>query len=135
MDDPRTADGVEHLQAAARELLLAARSFLNVVEEVVEDPERFTSAATGVVELLRDGLGGAIRPTSPLEPWERVAWQDPDLTPDGDLTADADEPATAAEADAVGADAGGGDAGGAGAGEAEPAPAPTRRRVKRIAVD
>ena len=35
MDDPRTADGVEHLQAAARELLLAARSFLSVVEEVV----------------------------------------------------------------------------------------------------
>jgi hypothetical protein len=124
MDDPRTADGVEHLQAAARELLLAARSFLNVVEEVVEDPERFTSAATGVVELLRDGLGGAIRPTSPLEPWERVAWQDPDLAPD------ADEPATATEAEAAGADAGG-----AGVDETEPAPARTRRRVKRIAVD
>jgi hypothetical protein len=123
MDDPRTADGVEHLQAAARELLLAARSFLNVVEEVVEDPERFTSAATGVVELLRDGLGGAIRPTSPLEPWERVAWQDPDLTPDADPAAE-----SAAEADEV-------DAADPGAAEAEPAPAPTRRRVKRIAVD
>lgn len=123
MDDPRTADGVEHLQAAARELLLAARSFLNVVEEVVEDPERFTSAATGVVELLRDGLGGAIRPTSPLEPWERVAWQDPDLTPDADPAAE-----SAAEADEV-------DAADPGAAETEPAPAPTRRRVKRIAVD
>jgi hypothetical protein len=123
MDDPRTADGVEHLQAAARELLLAARSFLNVVEEVVEDPERFTSAATGVVELLRDGLGGAIRPTSPLEPWERVAWQDPDLTPDADPAAE-----SAAEADEV-------DAADPGAAEAEAAPAPTRRRVKRIAVD
>ena len=28
MDDQRSAEGVEHLQAAARELLLAARSFL-----------------------------------------------------------------------------------------------------------
>ena len=126
MDDPRTADGVEHLQAAARELLLAARSFLNVVEEVVEDPERFTSAATGVVELLRDGLGGAIRPTSPLEPWERVAWQDPDLTPDAAPAPDADDPG-AAEAEEAGHEATGA--------EATPAPAPTRRRVKRIAVD
>jgi hypothetical protein len=74
MDDPRTADGVEHLQAAARELLLAARSFLDVVEEVVEDRDRLAGAASGVIDLLRDGLSGAVGASSPLEPWEQAAW-------------------------------------------------------------
>ena len=50
MDDRRTAEGVEHLQTAARELLSAARAFLDVVEEVVEDPERVSNAAQGVSE-------------------------------------------------------------------------------------
>ena len=117
MDDPRAADGVEHLQAAARELLLAARSFLDVVEEVVEDRDRLTSAATGVVGLLRDGLSGVTAPTSPLEPWERVAWQGDTADP-----AEADAPAgEAADTDPA----------------AEPAvsDAAPRRRVRRIAVD
>ncbi len=73
MED-RSAEGVEHLQAAARELLLAARSFLDVVEEVVEDRDRLAGAASGVVGLLRDGISGAMPPSSPLEPWERAAW-------------------------------------------------------------
>ena len=30
--------GLEHLQAAAREVIAAARSFLDAAEEVVEDP-------------------------------------------------------------------------------------------------
>lgn len=85
MEDNRSAEGVEHLQAAARELLLAARSFLNVVEEVVEDRDRFAGAASGVVDLLRDGLAGAIPASSPLEPWERAAWAAPaePAEPDG----------------------------------------------------
>jgi hypothetical protein len=75
MDDSRASDGVEHLQAAARELLLAARSFLDVVEEVVEDRDRFGGAATGVVDLLRSGLAAAgAAATPPPEPWERAAW-------------------------------------------------------------
>lgn len=91
MEDPRGADGVEHLQAAARELVAAARSFLDVVEDVVEDPERFQGAARGVVSLLRDGVGAAADAAAAasaraahggsgsahgpdLEPWEAAAW-------------------------------------------------------------
>lgn len=57
MDERRSAEGVEHLQAAARELLGAARAFLDVVEDVVEDSERFSGAAATVSDLLRNGLG------------------------------------------------------------------------------
>ena len=85
MDDPRTADGVEHLQRAARELLAAARSFLDVAEEMVEDPDRFTGAASQVADLLRGGLG-AVMPdgdsSSRLQPWETAAWS-ADAEPDG----------------------------------------------------
>ena len=77
MDDPRTADGVEHLQRPARELLAAARSFLDVAEEMVEDPDRFTGAASQVVDLLRGGMGNVIPgadSSSRLQPWETAAW-------------------------------------------------------------
>ncbi len=101
MEDHRSAEGVEHLQAAARELLLAARSFLNVVEEVVEDRDRFAGAAAGVVDLLKDGLAGAMPPTSPLQPWERAAWSaggaddtEPGTDADDDLFGDAHEEPT-----------------------------------------
>jgi len=35
--DERVGDGVEHLQAAAREMIAAARTFLDVAEDVVGD--------------------------------------------------------------------------------------------------
>ena len=35
--DERVAEGVDHLQVAAREMIAAARSFLDVAEEVVKD--------------------------------------------------------------------------------------------------
>ncbi len=35
--DGRTAEGVEHLRAAARELIAATRSFLDVAEDAIED--------------------------------------------------------------------------------------------------
>jgi hypothetical protein len=110
-DEVSGADGaehspaVEHLQTAARELVAAARSFLDVVEEVVEDPDRLSGAATSVVDLLRDGLGAVARPSSPLEPWERAAWSAPeepaaDQPLDDEMTADeptADEERSADE--------------------------------------
>jgi hypothetical protein len=37
--DDRAGDAVAHLQAAAREMIAAARAFLDVAEEVVEDPQ------------------------------------------------------------------------------------------------
>lgn len=86
MDDPRAAEGVEHLQRAARELLQAARSFLDVVEDVVEDPERLGGAAAGLVDVVRSGLGRQDAP------WVAAAWDSPwpdDDVDDGD-GADAD---------------------------------------------
>lgn len=74
MEDRRGAEGVEHLQAAARELLGAARAFLDVVEEVVEDPDRLSGAAAGVSDLVRSGLGLLRTP----QPWEQGAWDAPD---------------------------------------------------------
>lgn len=38
MDDERALDGLEHLQAAARELIAAAKAMLDVAEALVEDP-------------------------------------------------------------------------------------------------
>ena len=39
------AEGVEHLQSAAREMIAAARTFLDVVEEVVGDNTAVASVA------------------------------------------------------------------------------------------
>lgn len=48
-----TREGVEHLQAAAREMVAAARAFLDAVEEVVEDDDRLSSLVGGVTDLIR----------------------------------------------------------------------------------
>lgn len=45
MTDERTSEGVEHLQAAAREMIEAARAFLDVVDDFVADDERLASVA------------------------------------------------------------------------------------------
>ncbi len=37
--DDRASEAIAHLQAAAREMIAAARAFLDVAEEVVEDPK------------------------------------------------------------------------------------------------
>lgn len=51
--------GVEHLQAAAHEMLAAARSFLDVVEDVVKDREKLGAVAAGVTDLL-GAAGGSL---------------------------------------------------------------------------
>lgn len=78
VNDERAAEGVDHLQRAAREMVAAARSFLDVVEELVEDraalnevASTLSGAASAVGEVMRNGLGG--RPA----PWEAAAWDDP----------------------------------------------------------
>jgi len=75
MDDPRAADSAEHLQTAARELIRAARSFLDLVEDVVEDPDRLAGAASSVAGMVRDGLGQLDR-SSRSAPWAEPAWQE-----------------------------------------------------------
>jgi hypothetical protein len=59
----RARDGFEHLQAAARELIAAARAALDVAEEVVNDPESLatlagTIATVGDVVRRVTGTGG-----------------------------------------------------------------------------
>src|SRR4051794_29716676 len=46
-NDP-AREGLEHLQAAAHEMLAAARSMLDAVEELLEDPRAANSIATAV---------------------------------------------------------------------------------------
>ena len=88
VNEQRAAEGVDHLQRAAREMVAAARSFLDVVEELVEDRAALadvaaavSGAAAAVGDVVRTGLGG--RPA----PWEAAAWGDPpfeDHPGDGD---------------------------------------------------
>jgi hypothetical protein len=59
----RAREGVEHLQAAARELIAAARAALDVAEEVVGDPD----AAAALVGVLA-GLGDLARRVRPAPP-------------------------------------------------------------------
>jgi predicted ArsR family transcriptional regulator len=49
----RAREGVEHLQAAARELIHAARAVLDVAEDVVDDPDA-VAAVAGAVGALGD---------------------------------------------------------------------------------
>lgn len=53
IDDELAREGLEHLQAAAREMLAAARAMLDVMEELVEDPSSVTA--------LMSSLGAAAR--------------------------------------------------------------------------
>ncbi|MDZ7734007.1 MAG: hypothetical protein U5R31_13885 [Acidimicrobiia bacterium] len=53
MNDERAAEGVDHLQTAALELVEAARAFLDVVEELVSDREKVAEAVTVVGDVAR----------------------------------------------------------------------------------
>jgi hypothetical protein len=69
VNDERAAEAVDHLQAAALELIQAARAFLDVLEEMVTDREQFadvadvvSTAAGAAVRLVRSGGDGAAPP-------------------------------------------------------------------------
>lgn len=76
-DDPRIADGLEHLRRAAREMIAASRALLDVAEEVVERPD----AVGDLLELL-GALGTQARRTA--RPGSPDAGWDPFLDPDAD---------------------------------------------------
>jgi hypothetical protein len=64
MDDERAAEGVDHLQAAALEMIEAARAFLDVAEQVVSDRERVAEAFTVMTDVARAAAKGSTgRPT------------------------------------------------------------------------
>lgn len=53
MTEDRARQGVEHLQAAAIEVIAALRAFLDVAEDVVRDPSAVTAFASSLVETAR----------------------------------------------------------------------------------
>lgn len=55
-------EGIEHLQAAAREMISAARSMLDAVEELLDDPKAASSitAAAGTFGRLIEGAVGSV---------------------------------------------------------------------------
>ena len=61
-DDERgdLADGVEHLQAAARELIRAGRSLLDAAEGLVDDP-RALQGVIGTLGTLAQAAAGRLR--------------------------------------------------------------------------
>jgi hypothetical protein len=70
VNDERARQGVEHLQAAAIEMIAACRAFLDIAEDVVRDPSALTAFASSVVETAK---AAAPRPdagadASPAEP-------------------------------------------------------------------
>ena len=60
-----TDEGIEHLQTAAREMVSAARSFLDAIDEVIDDRERFGSIANVLADLV-ERAGSAISSVSPV---------------------------------------------------------------------
>jgi hypothetical protein len=60
VNDERAKQGVEHLQAAAIEMIAAFRAFLDVAEDVVRDPSAVAALAASLVESAK-----AAAPTPP----------------------------------------------------------------------
>jgi hypothetical protein len=58
----RAAEGLEHLQSAALELIAAARAFLDVAEDVVREPGVAATIVHAAAGLGRVVLGGSDRP-------------------------------------------------------------------------
>jgi hypothetical protein len=63
-DDRSTAEGIDHLQAAASEMIAAARSFLDAVEGVVHDRD----AVASVVDTLSTVAHAASQAASRVRP-------------------------------------------------------------------
>ncbi len=63
--DERASEGMDHLQAAAREMIDAARAFLDVAEEYIEDRERLGRAA-GLVSRVAEVAGKTAQQASGL---------------------------------------------------------------------
>jgi len=61
--DEHLREGVEHLQAAALELIAAARSFLDLAEDAVKEPGDLKAWANAAAAAARAGAaGGGGRP-------------------------------------------------------------------------
>ena len=65
-DDERVTQGIDHLQNAAKELIAAARSFLDVLEDVVEDRDKLSDAAAAVGSVVESAVRAARHPDDPF---------------------------------------------------------------------
>lgn len=61
MSEERAADGVDHLQRAALEMIAATRAFLDVAEEVVADRDKVAEVVTLVSDVAGSAAAGARR--------------------------------------------------------------------------
>lgn len=144
MDDQRAAEGVEHLQRAAHELIAAARLFLDALDDVIDEPEWITKGIAAVVETIGD-LG-----SHRSQPWESHAWttaednpdqsdafsDDEETGPDDSGSADAETGRVETGRAATGLSGSGDDGTGDDVtGAAESAGARKRTSVRRISVD
>ncbi len=87
--DPGAA-GVEHLQRAAREMVAAARSFLDAIEKVVDDRDALkevSATVTGLAATVGETFNEAVRGRPAT--WADAAWSEPD---DGDGPDESDGP-------------------------------------------
>ena len=65
MTDDATKSGIDHLQSAALELIAAARSFLDVAEELVKEPEASAAVVRAAAGVAAAVLGGGQPPSDP----------------------------------------------------------------------
>jgi hypothetical protein len=64
VNEDRARQGVEHLQAAAVEVIAAMRAFLDVAEDLVRDPAQAAVLAASLAEAARTATAP---PTGPAE--------------------------------------------------------------------
>ncbi|KLR62647.1 hypothetical protein IMCC26207_102140 [Actinobacteria bacterium IMCC26207] len=134
--DSRSAEGIEHVQRAAREMIKAARSFLDLVEEVVDDPDRITEAAASVADMVKGSF------SKPEQPWERSAWSETETESESETETETEtesETETKTKAESEAESDTHAESGSAPMKEPE-SPQPSKRtppssRVRRIAVD
>ena len=62
--DDKVQQGLEHLQAAAREMIQATRSLLDAAEELVEDPKA-VQGLVGTLGTLAQAAAARLRSTAP----------------------------------------------------------------------
>lgn len=73
MSEERAADGVDHLQRAALEVIEATRAFLDVAEEVVGDRDKVAEVVSLVSDVAGSAAAGVRRARTP-----DAAGDDPD---------------------------------------------------------
>ena len=65
MSEDRARQGIEHLQAAAVEVIGAMRAFLDIAEDVIRDSGAAASFASSLVDVVRPDHDGEAPSTEP----------------------------------------------------------------------